>query len=269
MKIKEKPEKLYTLEYEKPNHTIWNDKTLNGVIELIKKGYSLKQIGKLLDVSKGAIDTALYNYRKKPKWFGKIPYLKQTPRTIVQERDHIGILDIEFFAFNFKANRGIILTYCIKEYRKDKWYRQKIDFKDMRKKNVQDRNIVRSLVNDICKFDVIIGYYSNRCDLPFVRTRAMFFDIVFPYYNSIKQIDLWEFFKYKMSLDRNTLRNATKITHIVGKDNADIDLWMEAALCGDKHALNEIYKHNIRDVKITEKLYDKVKPYLSGTIKPI
>lgn len=267
--MKEQPEKLYKLAYDKPNRTVWNDIFIEKIVKLLKQGYSVNQISKIVDLSKEAIHFGLGHYRDNPKWAGKIPYLKLTPRGVVQERDRIGILDIEFFSFDFKANRGFILTYVLKEYHKDIWHSAKIDIKDMKNKKIGDKNIVQKLVDDLKKFDIIIGYFSSRCDLPFVRTRAMYHDIVFPFFNTLKQIDLYYFVKFKMSLDRNSLKNATKILHIVGKDSADLNLWMETAVCGDRKSLDEIFLHNVRDVRITERLYDRIKPYMANTIKAI
>ena len=270
--IKEESDHKYTANYEMPNRTVWNDKFINKVLELIREGYSYKQISRFTDLAVSCIKTRLHRLREKPQWVGKIPYLKQTPRNIVQKEDRVGIIDIEFFSMNgVNANRGFLLCYSIKEYCKDVWYNNVIDLKDMKRKDIRDKIITEKCIKDICKFDVIIGYFSSGCDLPFLRTRAIHYDIPFPFYNTIKQIDLFDSIKYKrlMLLDRNSLKAATKVSNIIGKDNIDFDLWMDVVVSGDKKALTEIFRHNVRDVKITEKLYTKIKPYMTGITKPV
>lgn len=224
----------------------------------------MRKIGKAMGVSEFSIKSELAKLRKLPEWQGKVPWIKQTPKTVVQESDRVGILDIEFFSLNFKANRGFILTYALKEFGGRRWYVGKVDPKDLRH-GIEDKNLVKRLVLDLLQFDVIVGFFSSRCDLPWIRSRALHHEITFPFYGSLRQIDLWDFCKHNLSFDHTSLGNVTKLLNIAGKNHPDLEEWMRFAIYGDRKALWKIFDHNKKDVLITEKLYAKLLPYMSGS----
>lgn len=189
----------------------------------------------------------------------RVPY-SQHPRCFEREVLHgnhtprIGFFDLEFQ--NFKANYGILLTYSIKEYKKKKIYSGMITQKDIRSKFL-DKNLTSQIVKDFSKFDVIVTYYGTRCDIPYLRTRSMKWDIPFPAYGYIKHIDLYGLVKTKLSLNRNSLENACSLVGIKGKNHVFGDIWMRA-VTGHVKSLEYILEHNKRDVIILEKLYDKL-----------
>lgn len=255
---------------EPPKRTKWDDKLIGWVAKKLHQGFSFAQIAKELECNRNTLKAQIVKTRKKPQWEGKIPYIKISQRPNIDTQiDKVGILDIEFF--NFGGNRfhqinarlGVIFSYALKEYKKNNWYSEKIRFKDLRKRQVMDRNITEHLVRDISRFDVIVGFFSSGCDIPFVRTRAMHYGIPFPLANTIKQIDLFHFAKHKLLLDHNSLRSLSKLLNVKGKDNIEIDEWFYTALLGDRNALQKIYSHNIGDVKATEGDFEKIEPYLS------
>lgn len=256
----------YALSYEKPQQIDWNSK-IPIILKLMKQGYSLVRIEKTLNLPN--IKNTLWRYRKKPRWLGKIPYLKRTPaETIQNTTQRIGILDIEFFSQDFSANKGFIISYCIKEYHKDKIYTGLIDTNDIRK-GLYDKNIVQKLIKDILKFDILVGYYSSGCDIPWIRTRAIKNKLEFPYHDTIKQFDLYYVVKFKLKLKRSSLKAACELCGIKGKTDGNFDAWWDFVMAGNKKAGDDILLHNIADVRITEKLFDKLKNYFKGQIKTI
>lgn len=180
-------------------------------------------------------------------------YIKENP-----DQKKIGFYDIE--CSNLDADFGIILSYSIKVLGKNEYYEgciKKVDI-DRAKAGDEDKEVVKQLVEDLQKFDLLIGYYSSRFDMPFIRTRALTCGIDFPEYGSIKHIDLYFTIRGKFKLSSNRLENACRV--ILGKTEktrVDGKYW-RAATRGNVAALKYITTHNRYDVDDLEKLYVKV-----------
>jgi len=105
----------------------------------------------------------------------RMPYT-QHPACFIREileggrKRKIGILDIEFD--NFKADAGIILTYAIKVLNSKKIYTGRIYKKDMLNYDF-DKRIIKKLLKDINRFDELITFFGTRCDIPYIRTKAV------------------------------------------------------------------------------------------------
>lgn len=180
-------------------------------------------------------------------------YLDENP-----EQKKIGFYDIE--CSNLDADFGIILSYSIKVLGKDEYYEGCIKKADIDRAQAgdEDKQVVKQLVEDLQKFDLLIGYYSSRFDMPFIRTRALTCGIDFPEYGSVKHIDLYFTIRGKFKLSSNRLENACRV--ILGKTEktrVDGKHW-RAATRGNVASLKYITTHNRYDVDDLEKLYNKV-----------
>lgn len=120
-----------------------------------------------------------------------------------------------------------------------------------------DRRIVKSCIEKLREFDIIIGYYSKRFDIPFLRTKAVKYDLDFPTYEEAYHWDLYDTIKRKFNLSRRSLDAATKYFGIAGKTHLDREIWLKARY-GDKESLKYVLEHNINDTIITEALHDKL-----------
>lgn len=176
----------------------------------------------------------------------------------------IGFLDTEFQ--NFKANYGILLSYAIKEYH-GKIHGSKISQKEVRSKTM-DKELTKRLIKDLSKFDVIVTYYGTGCDNPYMRTRALKWNLPFPSYGYIKHIDMYYIVKHKLSLNKNSLESACQLLGIKGKNHVIGDYWLRA-LSGHVPSIDYIYKHNKLDVIILEKLYDRMITFSAKTNRSI
>lgn len=196
----------------------------------------------------------------------RMPY-QQHPNCFIKEileggkKRVIGVLDIEFD--NFKADFGTILTYAIKVLNHKKIYTGRVNKKEMMNFDF-DKRIVKCLVRDINKFDEIITYYGTKCDIPYIRTKALEYKLDFPFYGYIKHIDIFYWVKYKLKLHRNSLDSACRFFKIKEKNHVDMLIWRKAKF-GDKKSLDYVLKHNIGDVIATEKVYHKLKNYSRKT----
>ena len=186
-------------------------------------------------------------------------YLEEKP-----DETRIGFFDIE--ASNLKADFGIILSYSILS-NKNVYYGDVITLDDLR--GQLDKRIVTQMVADLRQFDVIVGFYSTKYDIPFARTRAHIHKVGFPEYGELQHKDVYYMVKYKFALSRSSQENAARM--LVGKTEKTRmkpEQWVRA-LGGDKESLDYIYDHNKRDVRDLKRLYEAVMPYAKNSSKSV
>jgi uncharacterized protein YprB with RNaseH-like and TPR domain len=169
----------------------------------------------------------------------------------------IAFLDIE--TSNLKSNWGFVFSYCLKEDGKETIKR--ILTPEEIKTGVYDKNLLKQFCSDVRKFDRVIGYYSSRFDIPFLRTRAVYYELDFPIYKEVKHTDLYMIMKHKFCLHSKRLAVVADFFNIEAKKHPmNPSVWFKA-MAGDKKALDWILVHNIEDVVTTEKLYHRVCDY--------
>ncbi len=183
-------------------------------------------------------------------------YLKEQP-----DKERTAILDIE--TSNLKGDYGIVLTWGLKSLGPDSIEFGVISTDDIKKgrNGDEDRRVVADLIRAMTNYDKLIGYYSKRFDLPFIRTRALNMNIPFPYYGTIQHIDVYDIIRHRFNMSRKTQENACRV--LLGeteKNHVQGPIWRDAAR-GDKKALRWVLDHNKRDVRDLERLYLKVRDY--------
>jgi uncharacterized protein YprB with RNaseH-like and TPR domain len=172
----------------------------------------------------------------------------------VTPKERMGFFDIE--TSNLAANFGIMYCYCIKEHGTDKIYSSIIDEKRIHKD--LDKQVVKQCIKDIQKFDKLITFYGTRFDIPFLRTRALYWGLDFPEFGQLYHNDLYYTIKYKCRLHSNRLENACRtILGRTDKTHLDPIAWIRA-LQGDKKSLSYIHQHCVYDVQDLEKLWERV-----------
>ena len=179
--------------------------------------------------------------------------------------EKIGFLDIE--TSNLDANWGIILSYCIKDRDSDKIYFEVINEKDIKKypHDQTDKRIVARIIKDLKQYDRIVTHYGRRFDIPYIRTRALIMEIPFPFFGSIQNDDTWCISRKKLKLNSNRLATIEKALLGEGtKTHLEPKYWIAGAR-GNKRALDYILDHNKRDVIALEKIWLKLKDFVSKT----
>lgn len=185
-------------------------------------------------------------------------FLREKPQ---DTGERIATLDIE--TSNLDADYGIILSWCVKPVG-GKIISDVITLNDIKKGRVgdEDRRVTQSLINTITDFDVLIGYYSKRYDIPYIRARAVHMGLTFPVFGTIKHIDVYDIIKHKFKMSRRRQETAcrfllgkTEKTHFSGH------IWRDAAR-GIKSALAYVLDHNEGDVRDLEALYATVAPFV-------
>ena len=172
--------------------------------------------------------------------------------------ERIGFYDIE--CSNLSADFGIILSYCILSEDK-KLYKRVLTPAEI-KSGVFDKNLLNQFCQDIRNFDRVMGWYSSRFDMPFLRTRCIYHKIDFPMYGEIRHTDLWKFARNNLKLHSNRLGTVAPFFGIKAKEHPlDGEVWLKC-LSGNQEALNFVLTHNIEDVHSTRGVYCKIQNYL-------
>lgn len=180
-------------------------------------------------------------------------------------QERIGFLDIE--ASNLDATFGIVLSYCIKT-ENGKIYERSITAQEL-KSGKFDKDILIQCVEDMRRFDRLVYHYGDRFDIPFLRTRCVYWGIDFPLFKEIKGTDTYPILKHKFKLHRNRLETACEFFKIPAKGHRlSPEIWIKA-LSGDKKAIAWILEHNREDVISLEALYKRIIEHSNPTNKSI
>jgi len=215
----------------------------NRIVKLIKQGYTYEEIAKAVDLTRSQVKYIIEKYNLKEKAIEKI-----------------GFLDIE--CSGIKSDFGIVFSYCIKEL-DGELIAKAIKPKEIRDGSY-DKRLMKEFIEDLKKFDRIIGYYAQRFDIPFLRSRAIYHGLRFPPYGSHFFNDVYYLVKNRLQLHRNRLEDACRFFGIPCKSHPLVPtVWLKA-MKGDKKALDYILEHNKEDVISLEALWKKI--YMYGLI---
>jgi uncharacterized protein YprB with RNaseH-like and TPR domain len=169
--------------------------------------------------------------------------------------ESIGFLDIE--TSNLKADFGIVFSYAIKHRGSDKIEGRVLTAEEM-KKGVYDKKLIQEACEDIRKFDRVVGHYSTRFDLPFLRSRALYYGLDFPVYKEVKHTDTFFMARSRLCISRRRLETICEFLGIPAKGHKlNQKVWLKA-LGGDDNAFAYIWEHNVEDVISTEAVWEKL-----------
>ena len=167
-------------------------------------------------------------------------------------QEKIGIFDIE--TTGLEANWSHMIAWCMKEHNEDVVHSDLITSREARDKN--DQRIIKSAVKEIKKYDRIVGYYSKRFDIPYVRSRALYYGMDFPCYKDLYHTDLWFVARSKLRFRSNRLQAICEFYGIEAKNHPMTpELWRRAGK-GEKEALDTILIHCDEDVRSTDTVFN-------------
>lgn len=118
--------------------------------------------------------------------------------------------------------------------------------------------ICESLNKLLDEADIVIGHNSNAFDQKKANLRFALHDLPVPSY--YEELDTKVLAKQMMKADSNSLNNLGKFFGIGTKDGAQGPIWKDC-LRGDKKAWSKMKKYNDQDVRLTEELYFKLRPW--------
>lgn len=136
------------------------------------------------------------------------------------------------------------------------------DFKLYKKDKTNDIELLKELWKLLDEADIIIGHNLDRFDLRKTNARFLAHGLGVP--SPYKTVDTLKVAKKYFFLNSNKLDHVCKYLNIGGKiKTGGFDLWL-ACMSGDKSAWARMIKYNKNDISLTEKLYEKLKPWIAS-----
>ena len=161
----------------------------------------------------------------------------------------IAFWDVE--TSNFKPDFAVMLCCGIKPYEKEPIMIYK------GRSGVNDKKLVKSIKDELEKHDILVSYYGLGFDLKFLNSRLLYWG-----YEPLREklhIDVYRIARKIFNISNRRLATIAHFLKIEGKDHVEGELWMKAALEGDKRSLMRIIDHCKRDTEVLEKVLDTVK----------
>ena len=185
---------------------------------------------------------------------------KEDYEGIVLFNEKIGFVDIE--SSRLEADFGFIFCWSIKELDGDLIHRS-VTPKEIKVTYVFDYNVVKDFIAAIEPFDRLVGYYSKdyRFDIPYLRTRALRWELDFPEWREHLFTDVYDLAKAKLRLHRTRMENVADLLGIPSKQHRlNPEVWQKAQ-AGHKESLDYIQVHCDEDVITLEAIYKKLFMY--------
>ncbi len=174
------------------------------------------------------------------------------------------LFDIE--ATNLDADFGTTLAFGWKEYGKGKaQVISLLDFNDRckscRKVDTKDDVALLGEVYEIlADADMWVTWYGIKYDVPFLNTRML--EAGFSPLPNIPHVDLWFTARHHLKLSSNRLANVQDFLQLKdSKTPLTRRVWREAE-AGDAKSQEYIVDHCLKDVKVLEGAYERLRPYV-------
>ena len=169
----------------------------------------------------------------------------------------VAVWDIE--TSNLKADFAVLLCAGIKPVGKEPimLYRGR--------SGINDKKLAYSIKIELEKYDILVGYYTLGFDLKFLNIPLLYWG-----YEPLRpkfHIDVYRIARQLFNISNRRLATVAHFLKIEGKDHVEGELWMKAALEGDKEAIMRIIDHCKRDTEVLEKVFNRIKGTLRGISK--
>ena len=164
------------------------------------------------------------------------------------------VWDLETSTSGFKANAGFIICATFKEpgrpvevLRRD----------NMLPDPLNDKKLVKKIYDRLMKADMWVTHNGKWFDIPFLNSRLLKWGLPvlpskFPHFDTCEA-------SFKRLKIRNSLEAVGEFFGInTKKFTVSHDEWSRA-YAGNERAIKMIVKHGVQDVKLTEKVYDRMK----------
>jgi len=135
------------------------------------------------------------------------------------------------------------------------------DAKRYRKNPHDDKHVVKVLSDVLSQADVIVHHKGDTFDRPYVNGRILSHGLkALPPINSI---DTYKVAKANFFLNSNSLNYLGKYLGVGQKIHTNHSLWLRV-LNGEAKAVREMVAYNKGDVVLLEKVFNKLRPYVSN-----
>ena len=181
--------------------------------------------------------------------------------------ERVAFFDLEFY--NFDADFGFLLSWSIK-YLDGGIVHSVITRDEAITYDLLDKRLCEEFLEEIKNADLLVGFYSTRTDVPYMRSRCLWWDLPFPIFGEKRHLDVFY-------MARTLLKTHRKSQEAVGrfllktnsyKNHVDMEIWNRARL-GEPAALGYVLDHNDRDVLDLEGIYKVLLPFISAKRRSI
>lgn len=122
-----------------------------------------------------------------------------------------------------------------------------------------DKTLIKDFVKELNKANQIVAHNGDRFDLKWLRTRAILHGLhMNPRYETI---DTLKIAKAQFSFASNKLDELGKYLGVGQKISTDYSLWDRICQEKSEEALNDMVKYCDEDVRLLERVYQKLRPY--------
>lgn len=131
-------------------------------------------------------------------------------------------------------------------------------------KNHNDKSMLEKFIKIANSADELVAQNGDKFDLPWIRTRCLYHNIpMFPTYSTV---DTLKKAKYYFRFNSNTLNYMSQFLKIGSKIHTEFDLWKRIVLHKEDKALNYMVKYCQEDVRLLEKVFNKLKNYIGSNV---
>ena len=126
-----------------------------------------------------------------------------------------------------------------------------------------DRYVVEAFHKVLSSADCLVAHNGDNFDAKYLKTRMLFHGL--PPLPPIASIDTYKVAKQQLLFNSNKLDYLGKFLGLGAKKPTSKGLWMRA-LNGDVAAIREMVSYNKQDVLLLEKVFLKLRPYMSNHV---
>ena len=147
-----------------------------------------------------------------------------------------------------------------------KWQGEKkvhsLDYGNSSSQNEQD--MLKKITKVINEADLIVGHNHEKFDMAFIRSRLLFHGL--PPFGVISTEDTYRLSAKTFYLNSYSLNYMSKFTGVGSKIHTDYSMWKDILIHSSSTALRKMVKYCKHDVVITEKVYDKISPFITHSV---
>ena len=158
-----------------------------------------------------------------------------------------------------------VISVCYKWLDEDKVYSISLldDPKRFEKDHHDDKYVVTEFHKVLQTADCIVAHNGDNFDYKYLKTRMLLHGL--PALPPTTSIDTYKVAKQQLLFNSNRLDYLGKFLGFGGKKSTSKGLWLRV-LNGDVTAIKEMVKYNKQDVVLLEKVFVKLRPYISNHI---
>lgn len=155
---------------------------------------------------------------------------------------------------------GKVISYSAKWLNGKQETKALCDYKGYKPNKVDDSKIIKDIHKLLDQADIVIGQNSIAFDTKYINTRFLAHGLTPP--SPYKQVDTKVEAKKIARFPSNKLDDLGKYLNLGRKEEHEgFDLWLKC-IAGDSKAWKKMKSYNAQDVKLTEKVYLKLLPFM-------